>query len=283
MINTWWFNIIAYLFLYTIFTQSYKMAANSSKKDGALTILLQFLGGVIVLLFMPLFKFKFPTEIHTYLFLGLSCIFYAIADRVNTTARRGLEVSLYSILGQLSTVLIIIWGILFFKEAIVIKKILGALLILFGNVIVLYQKGKFKWNKYILFSLLGNLSMSIAVFTDVGISSQFNLPIYVAITLIVPALLIFIIERIKPKDIIEEFKSENKKAILVVGISWGICIISNLRAYKFGNVTTVAPICAVTTLLNVFVAYFVFKEKDSIIKKMLATLIAVAGIVLINI
>ena len=95
------------------------------------------------IVFIPFFKFQFPDNLRTYILLGISCIFYAIADRVNTTARRGLEVSVYSILGQLSTVFVIAWGIIFFKEAIVIKKIIGALLIIFGNIAVLYKKGKF--------------------------------------------------------------------------------------------------------------------------------------------
>lgn len=282
MINTWYFNLIAYLIICILFTQMYKVATKNSKNDGALTILLQILGGICVLLFVPFFKLQFPTEISTYIFLGIAIVFYAIADRVNTTARRGLEVSLYSILGQLSTVFVIVWGILFFKEEIIIKKLIGAILILTGNIIVLFKKGKFEWNKYILFSLLGNLSMSIGISVDVGISDKFNMPIYVALTLIVPALLILIIERIKIKDIITEFKEGNKKAILTVGISWGIMIIAMLRAYQFGTVTTIAPLCSLTTILNVFVAYFVLKEKDFIIRKILAALIVILGIILIK-
>ena len=153
MFSTWYVNLIIYLILYVLVTQMFKIATKSSKNDGALTILLQLLGGICVLIFIPFFKMKFPTNVSTYIFLGIATIFYAIADRVNTTARRGLEVSLYSILGQLSTVFIIIWGVLFFKEEIIIKKLLGALLILLGNIIVLYKKGRFEWNKYIFFSI----------------------------------------------------------------------------------------------------------------------------------
>ena len=283
MINTWWFNIIAYLVLYVIFTQFYKLATKDSKNDGALTILLQFLSGIIVLIFMPFFQFQFPSNIKTYIFLIIACIFYAIADRVNTTARRGLQVSTYSILGQLSTVFVIAWGIIFFKEEIIIKKLLGAFLILAGNVLVLYKKGKFEWNKYLIYSLLGNLAMSIGISVDVGISEQFNLPMYVAITLVVPSLLILIIERIRIKEIISEFKNGNQKSILAVGLSWGIMIITMLRAYQFGTVTTIAPLCALTTILNVFVAYFALKEKDSILKKIVSALIVIIGIVLIKI
>ena len=283
MINTWWFNIIAYLILYIIFTQFYKISTKRSNNDGALTILLQFLAGILVLLFIPFFKFQFPTNYKLYIFLGIACIFYAIADRVNTTARRGLEVSVYSILGQLSTVFIIAWGIIFFKEEIVFKKLIGALLILIGNIAILYKKGKFECNKYFLFSLLGNLAMSIGISLDVGISDQFSMPIYVSLTLIIPSLFILIIERIKFKDIINEYTNGNKNAILIVCASWGIMIITMLRSYQFGNVTTIAPLCATTTILNVFVSYFTLKEKDSIFKKIVSAIIVILGIVLIKI
>ena len=283
MINTWWFNLILYLILYVVFTQAYKVATKSSKNDGALTVLLQFLGGISVLLFVPFFKIQFPSNYITWILLGFACIFYAIADRVNTTARRGLDVSTYSILGQLSTVFLIIWGIVFFKETIILKKIIGAVLILIGNIIVLYKKGKFELNKYVFFSLLGNLAMSIGISLDVGISDKFNMPIYVAITLILPSLMIFLVDRVKIKDVIKEFKEGNKKSILMIGLSWGIMIIVMLRAYQFGSVTTIAPITSVTTILNVFAAYFLLKEKDSMLKKILAALIVILGIVLIKI
>ena len=283
MINTWWFYLIIYLILYVVFTQAYKVATKGSKHDGALTVLLQFLGGLIVLLFIPLFKFQFPTGYKTYLFLGIACIFYAIADRVNTTARRGLEVSTYSILGQLSTVFLILWGIIFFKEAIVLKKIIGALLILSGNILVIYKKGKFEFNKYVLFSILGNLAMSIAVSVDVGISDKFSMPIYVAATLIIPSLMIFLVNRVKLSDVISEYKNGNKKSILLVSASWGIMIVTYLKAFQYASVTTIAPIASITTILNVFVAYFLLKEKKSLMKKVLAALIVVLGIILIKI
>ncbi len=275
--------MIIYFILYVVFTQFYKVSTRSSKNDGALTILLQLLGGIIVLILTPFFDFIFPTDIKVYICLGLAIIFYAITDRINTTARRGLEVSTYSILGQLSTVLVITWGILFFKEQIIFKKVIGSFLIILGNIMVLYKKGKFEFNKYVFFSILGNISMSIAISIDVGISERFNMPIYVASTLIVPALIIGLVEKIKIKDIINEFKVGNKTAIMVVGATWGTMILQMLRLYQFGEVTTIAPLCAITTILNVFVAYFFLKEKDSLMKKIIAAVIVVLGMVLIKI
>ena len=82
---------------------------------------------------------------------------------------------------------------------------------------------------------------------------------------------------------VSEYKTGNKKAILLVGCSWGIMIIEMLRSYQFGSVTTIAPIAAVTTILNVFIAYFVLKEKENMLRKVLAAIIVVLGIILVKI
>jgi len=282
MMNMWWIYLITYLIFYTAFTQFYKLATKSSCNDGALTILLQCSGGVIALLFIPFFPLVFPQQISTYIFLGIACVFYAISDRIATTVRKGLEASMYGILAQLCTVFVTAWGFLFFKEEVIMMKVLGAVLILSANVLVLYQKGKFQWNKYILFSLLGNLAMSIGISIDVGISNQFNLAIYVAATLIVPALFILIAERVKLSSIFNELKNGNKISMLAVAVSWPVMLIGMLRAYQLGEVTTVAPLCAVTTILNVFAAYFALKEKGFLLRKIIAAAIVIVGIIFIN-
>lgn len=283
MINTWEFNIIIYIIFMIIFTQFYKIAANKGNSDGALTILIQVLSGIFGLIWIPFFKMQIPSNYITWVFLLISIVFYAIADRMNTTARRGLGASEFSILGQLVNVFTIVFGILFFKEKVIIKKVIGSILILFGNVFVLFKKGKFQWNKYTIFSILGSLAMSIALIVDVGISEQFNLGLYAALTLSMPAIILLIGERIKIKDIIDEFKKGDKKSIIIVSFTWPITIITILRAYKFGTIGTVAPISSVSTILNVFVAYFALKEKDSLVKKIFAAAIVVIGIFLIKI
>ena len=283
MINTWWSNIILYLFLHTVMTQCYKLATKKSKNDGALTVLILFLSGVFTLFYIPFFEMKFSSNPLTYICLGIACIFYAISDRTNATARRGLEVSTFSILYQFSTVFIFTWGILFFKEPLVAKKVAGALIILIVNIAILYRKGKFVLNKYVVFSMIGNLATSIAISVDVGISKQFNLALYVAITFMIPPILIFLMERIQLSTIVNEFKEGNKKAILIVSMIWGITIISMLRAYQFGSVTTIAPLCSLTAILNVFASYFTLKEKDCMLKKVVLSNLVILGIMLIKV
>lgn len=283
ILNNWIFYIVLYLVFAVLYNQTFKINTRNMKKAGALTVLIEGLAGLIILIFMPLLEIKFPNDIKVYIFLGIAIIFYAIYDRLATSVRRGIEASTYSIIKQLSTVFMIIAGLVFFKEPFILNKVIGAFLIVISNVLVFYKKGNFKLDKYVLLGIGANIFYTAALFIDVNLSDSFNLPFYVATTLIVPALLIALFERIKPKDIINEFKNGNKIAIVATAVSWGVMIFFQLRAYQLGKVTVVAPLCSLTVILNVIVAYLFLGEKSSLLKKIIASILIIISVLLIKI
>lgn len=279
----WIIFVILYVILATFFTQTYKITTKTLTKPGALTVLLEIIGVITVLLICPFFEMKFATDWKIYLFLGIAIIFYALSDRLNTTVRSGIEASTYSMLKQLSTTFMIFAGLLFFKEEFVLNKFIGAMLIISSNVFLFYKKGEFKINRYIGLGILSNIFYTIALFLDVNISDHFNLPIYVALTLGIPAILISLVEKIKWLDVKNEFQNGNRKIIFITGISWGLMIVFQLRAYQLGNVSVVAPLCALTVILNVIFGYLFLKERDNLAKKIIAAILIVISIVLIKI
>ena len=197
----WVYFIIVYLISAVVYTQFYKVTTKSSDSKGALTVVLEFFSGLVALLFMPFFKFTFPTDYKIYIYLGIALIFYAISDRLNTTIRKGIEASTYSMIKQLTTVFMILGGLLFLKEPLVLKKIIGSVLIIFSNFLVFYDKDKTKGNKYIILAIISNIISATSLFVGVNISGQFNIAFYAALTVIVPAILIMIFGRIKFKDL----------------------------------------------------------------------------------
>lgn len=278
----WFLFICLYIILAVIFTQFYKIVLNTSKASGTLTVLLQIIAGLSALLLSPFFTFTFPTNWKIYLLLGIACIFYALSDRINTTVRSGIEASTYSIIKQLSTVFMIMAGLLFFKEQFILKKFIGAILIIFSNILIFYKKGSQKLNKYVLLGILSNIIFSIALFLDVNISDNFNLAFYVALTLLLPALFISIAEKISFSDIKQEFKKSNKKDIFITGFCWGTMIVVQLRAYQLGETTSVAPLSALTVIGNVIVGYLFLKERDNLLKKIIAALLIILSVFLIK-
>lgn len=279
----WIVFVILYLILVVIYNQFYKISTKKLTKPGALTVLLQIIGALAVLLVSPLFEIKFPTDIKVYVFLGLALIFYSISDRLNTTVRAGIEASTFSMIKQLSTVFMIFAGLIFLKEPFVINKFIGAILIIASNILIFYKKGEGKPNKYIILGIIANICYTIALFLDVNISNNFNLPFYITISLGIPAILIAIIEKIKITDIKNEFINGNRKAICVTGITWSLSILVQLRAYQLGEVSVVAALCALSVILNVIFGYFFQNEKENLTKKIIAALFIILGIILIKV
>lgn len=281
--NIWWINLIFYLLLNVAWLQLYKIATKKVKKDGAITTLLELIGAGSILVVSLFFNFKFPTNIWIYVLFGIAIIFYALNDRLQTTVRKNLEVSVVSILMQLSNVFVFIWGILFFKETFMLQKAIGAILIVIANVFLFYKKGKFVFNRYTILSFLSSIALSIAVSLDAGISGNFNLAFYAFMDLFGSAILISLVERIKPRDMLEEYKQGNKKAIIATGMVWGLYIFFMLRTYNSAPVTTVAPLGAVAVILNVIASYIFMKERNNIGKKIIAAILVILGVILVTI
>lgn len=278
----WILFVVLYIISSITYNQFYKVTTQKCKNDGALTALLQIIAGLTALITLPFFKLTFPNSLSVWLLLLLACIFYALSDRMNTTVRSGLEASTFGIILQVSTVFMTLAGLFFFKEPFVLKKMIGAIMIILSNILVFYQKGKGKINKYVIMGIFSNLAYAFALFLDVNISDSFNLAIYVAITLIVPALFIIIGERIKVKDIIEEYKIGDKAPIFITSIGWGLMIIFQLMAFKLGDVTTISPLLSLTVIGNVIIGYLFLNEKDNLPKKIIAAIMIIISILLIK-
>ena len=174
-------------------------------------------------------------------------------------------------------------GLVFLKEPFILNKFLGAILIIVSNILIFYKKGEGKPNKYLIFGFISNICYTIALFLDVNISNNFNLPLYVALSLGIPAILICILERIKFKDIKNELKNGNTKIIIITGMTWSLSIVAQLIAYQLGKVSVVAPLCSLAVILNVIIGYLFQKERDNMLKKIFAAILIILGIVLIKV
>jgi len=280
--NLWYTYLIAYLFLTVIRTQSFKVLTKTSKSDSAIVILLQFFAGIMTLIWLPFFEIQFPTDLRVYLFLGLAIIFFAIVNRLNIIVIKDLEASTFSILKQTHNVFMIIAGLLLFREPFVVTRIMGALLIIFSNFLIFYKRGESKVNKHVWLGIIAMLFLTVAVSIDIGISGEFNLPFYIAITFVGPAILTFIIERPKASDIYAEFKNSNKLLIIATTLSWSMVALALLRAYVLGDITVVAPLAALNVILNVLAGYIFLKEKTNLLKKVIASILILFGVILIQ-
>ena len=283
IMNYWETWVIIYLFSAVIFAQSFKIANRKMKNAGSLTILLEVFTALFSILLIPCFKISFPSDIKISLTLFVVTIMYAITDRLNIEARYGLEPSTFSMLKQLSTVFLIIFGLLFLKEEFLINKFIGGIIIIFANLLLAYDKGKLRINKYFIMCFISNFLFAIAMLINVNISDYFNLAIYTIFTVSLPALFIFIFEKHKVKELKDEFKLYDKKMFLTSALTWSLMLISSVKAYQLGNVSVVAPLLALTSIINAGYEFFINKDRNKFIQKLIAAVLLIIGIVLVKI
>ncbi len=274
--------IVLYIFIATVFNQSYKITTRTMKNAAAQTVGLELLAGISCLLFIPFFGFKLPSNPWTYLLLGLSCVFYAINNFMVANVRKNLEASVISILQQSYTVLMTLAGFLLLNEQVTLFKTLGILLIIGGNILVFWQSKKTKELKYIVLGLLAYACNVAAGLIDVGFSGEFSLPFYTAFLYLVPALIISVCNRVRFSDIAKEYKRANKPFYFLTGAGWGLQYLVLLIAYSAGEVSVVAPLSSLTVISNVIVGYFFLKEKSRMVRKIIAAILAISGIILIS-
>ncbi len=282
ILNDWKVWVIIYIISAVLFAQLFKKANKEMKNAGAMTVLLELFTALFALTLSIFFEFKIAHDLNVYLTLLIVTAIYAATDRLNIEARYGLQPSVFSMLKQLSTVFLILFSFLFLKEQPTFYRIIGGILILLANILLSYNKGKFKLNKYFIMSILANLLFAIAMLININISDQFNLGIYTVITVLIPSIIISILGKYNIKDLKEEFNLYNKKQFIIAAFSWSIMLISSVRAYQLGNVSVIAPLFSLTSIINSIYEYFITKDRKILLKNLLMGTLILIGVILIK-
>ena len=276
--------VICYLVFALIFSQGFKKVNRTMKNASALTVLLELFTGLFAIVMSIFFKYTFPSDIKVYITLYVVTIIYAVTDRLNIEARYGLSPSNFSMLKQLSTVFLVIFGLVFLREQLAFKKIFGAIIIVVSNVMLAVNKdGKFEFNKYFIFCLISNFLFAVAMFINVNISSMFNIGIYTLITVFIPSIIIKLFSRLSFKDLEEEFNLYNKPLFVLVSFAWCMMLISSVTAYEYGSISVVAPLLTLTSLTNTIYEFIVDKDKKRFYYKLVISILILIGVILIKV
>ena len=280
----WYIYLLVFIIANIFYVQSLRQVAPRFKNPSKGTVLLQIFAGTIALLFIPFFTVQFSTNPWHYLLILIACIFYAITDILYTTVYQHLDGATNDIIAQTTTLLLMLYGFIFLGESTTLIRLIGAFLIIGANILLALaykKKGNKKDLKYIFLMILAQFTFTTAILIDVEVSKLFNLPLYIAITLFLPALMIIVFNRFSIKEILQEFNTKTKKLILLNAFVWVIMIIGGILSLQSYKMSIVAPLRATTTILNTIVGAIWFKQTDNLWAKIIASLMVVAGIALL--
>ncbi|MCL2229205.1 MAG: EamA family transporter [Firmicutes bacterium] len=214
------------------------------------------------------------------MFIGL--VFYAINDRIDATTRKHLDITTDTMLHQAYRFTFLITGIVFLSRSFVPLRLVGGIIIIFACMLLVYDKKKFHFNKYVWLKLLNTLIFTAALTIDMYNSPQFNLPFFVFISFSVPAVYLMIARQATPKTLYAEIKRPEWWVILICGIAQALAAFAFLRGLQFRDYfVEFTSFTALHVLLNVFFAYFILKERNNLPQKIIASVIIVGMIIMI--
>ncbi len=280
------------------FYLSYRITLLKTKYDFTPPIIFQFLGALMIIPLSLLFKepfpfFSFRNGLHVnYYTLGifmLSGIFYAIHDRTQATVRKNVDVAIAGTIDLSVHIFLILFGLLLFREKLILHKILGIILVLIANFNVTYDFNKHKLNKYLSIGLLANLAYATGILIDINLSNGKNLPFYLFMSYIMGGLYVFTFsifdESAKIKQILNKILQDFNKKTIIPHLSTSFFSVfytfAMLTAYRYGQVAITTTVISSTVIFNTILAAIFLKEKRMLALKISSAIIGVIGIILV--
>ena len=248
----------------------------------AFSIVFQLVTGLLILTYALIRGFSIPNLTPILPNLIFMTVLYGAGNVFIFKALKAVEASEFTIVFATRTIWTIMAAVLFLGENFSRLQFLGTIFILAGVALVSWQKG-LKLNKGTLFSLAAATSFGLAFANDALIIRNFDVPSYLAIVFIVPALIIW---AIFPKSIAKMQPMFNRnflKKLGILGILYAISAITIFLAYQVGrNAAQIAPLNQTSMILTVILAIIFLKERSQLVRKLLGGLLSFLGIVLVG-
>lgn len=235
---------------------------------------------LIVLLLRGGFKSPlFVNELPLFLLLALLT---AMAMVFGFKGLKLVDASEYAILLTSSKLWLISGAILFLRESFTVTKLLGAIIILFGVVLAEWKKQAFTLNKGAIYVLLAAIFFAAGEILSDFIVRNFDvLSFMVYATFLITTILIVLRPRII-KKLSFYFEPKHALNIIITSVNDGLATFFSFTAYQMGrNALQIGPLMATQTLLTVLLAIIILNERDRVPQKIIGSLAAVIGTILL--
>ena len=212
------------------------------------------------------------------LFLGIPIIIGIISLHLcNVKSLQYLEASVYSVLFNLRIILATILGILFLSEEIIPLQIIGGLLI-FVAIFIMKQRGKKELTiKGILWGIGAALSVGILNLFEKKLINTVGFLNYAIPSMIGSAVIMWII-LLSRKVKIDYAIFKTRKMISLMSFRAISAYGFTLAFYTGAKISVANYISGLSVILVVILGIVILKERDYLVRKILATGIAVLGL-----
>lgn len=279
---TWFSLAVISTLCFTFYGLLGRILIIDSKEPRAFSAVYNFLSGFFVLAFFAIDRFEWRPIPPFILFLTVLMIFaYGIFNRTEYTAKKYMEISLFTVVAKIATICTFALSIIFLGESISIKKLVAAFVILSANIMVFYRKGGLRLNKGLRYALIMSFFLGIAWTIDKKAASYWPLPLYAFMGYAISNIFVLFMPTVPLSSLVEEFKRTSWKVVLLAGMaSSGYYFL--IKAFTLGEASKIILINSTNSLITIILAIIFLKERKSIPLKIAAGILAFSGVLLLK-
>lgn len=226
---------------------------------------------------------EIPNLSGVFINLVVMSLFYSLGNLFTFKAFKVAEASEVSVIFASSTVWSVISAVIILGDKLNQQRILGILLVVLGIGAINYSKSKRKLNKGHLFALLGAVLFGIAFTNDAFIINRFKgVSSYMILAFAVPAFNTFLFKPRSAKNIPSYLNGKILIKLLFCGLFYALSALTIFEAYKRGGqASIISPIKQTSIIFTVIISYIWLKERDKVWNKILGTLLAFGGVLML--
>lgn len=279
--------ILSYLFYFVAATtsplQRRWLATKKRNENGQISFAFQVTLIVVFLsLLLPFFQpFQLQGNLFSLAWLSLICGFFGAGYFISYfTAQKHVEAGVSTLVNNIYTPITIILATIFLNEKLTVLQISGTVLLLVGMIVVSkkHQIGKFKFDKYFMLVVFSGIFLGISLTAERALQKITGFTAGTMLSWWIQCAFLGILALIT-----NDRNKYTKKDIAITGVlrffqslSWVVLI------FVVGNLSLVSSITTFKVVV-VFVAAAIFlKEREDLPRKILGSLIALAGLLLMK-
>ncbi|OQY65521.1 hypothetical protein B6D29_03760 [Microgenomates bacterium UTCPR1] len=282
---TWFYFSLISAVGYALVSLLSRVIAVESDYPRELSVVFNLISGTIALLIFFVssgyVNFNLPKDPQAYIYLFVILLFYGLYERFRFKTSKYLEVSTQGTLNNIFIVVAFVIALFIYSEVITADKILGFIFVLVGILLVTVNKSKKINSMGLFYGVLANVSVGIAWSLDKKGISYFNPDLYNLLVWVAPIIVVSFFPAIR-LSIVKKIIRKDFKQISLISFLNVSAYLFNLKALVVGGeVTKVIPIVQTSTIITIILGIIFLKEREHIVKKIVAGLIAIIGVFLL--
>lgn len=227
---------------------------------------------------------EFPNLSDLGLNVVIMCIFYALANVMLFKAFQKADASDVSVIMVSGTMWSVIGSVLILGERLTPKGMLGIALIIVG-VLVLQNINvhTFRLKKAHVYAILSAFFYGFAFVNDVFLVKRYNtIPSYLFIAFLLPAFTILLFDLRSIREIPQYVGKRKIGKMLICSFFYALSALFAYTAYKSGGqASLIATISQTSVVFVVILSYVFLKEREQVVNKVIGTLFALSGVLLL--